>query len=126
GELGLVFCTPALVGLVAKIGRALPLAPRIALRDAARNRASAAPAISAVMAAVAGSVAIGLYFDSDRAQQASQYQPQLPLGYAQVWLPGSDDPADPASNAGQVEAAMRSALEVSDVHALGQVRCAPG
>ncbi len=43
GELGLVFCTPALVGLVARIGRLLPLAPRVALRDAARNRASAAP-----------------------------------------------------------------------------------
>ena len=67
GELGLVLCTPALVGLIARIGRILPLAPRIALRDAARNRAAAAPAISAVMAAVAGSVALGLYLDSDRA-----------------------------------------------------------
>ena len=30
----------------------LPLAPRIALRDTSRNRTAAAPAISAVMAAV--------------------------------------------------------------------------
>src|SRR5690606_31165260 len=37
GELGLVLCTPALVGFVARIGRILPLAARIALRDAARN-----------------------------------------------------------------------------------------
>ena len=43
GELGLVLCTPALVGLVARIGRLLPLAPRIALRDAARNRAVGRP-----------------------------------------------------------------------------------
>ena len=64
GELGLVLCTPSLVGLIARIGRILPLAPRIALRDAARNRAAAAPAISAVMAAVAGSVALGLYFEA--------------------------------------------------------------
>ncbi len=87
GELGLVFCTPALVGLVARIGRLLPLAPRVALRDAARNRASAAPAISAVMAAVAGSVALGLYFDSNRAQQESQYHAEVPHGFAQAYLP---------------------------------------
>src|SRR6266704_4822745 len=33
----------------ARIGRFLPLAPRIALRETSRNRAAAAPAISAVM-----------------------------------------------------------------------------
>src|SRR6266536_3535563 len=60
GEFGLVLCTPAIVGLVARAGRWLPLAPRIALRDTARNRTAAAPAISAVMAAVAGSLAIGV------------------------------------------------------------------
>ena len=38
GELGLVFGTPTLVGLLARAGRLLPLAPRIALRDASRNR----------------------------------------------------------------------------------------
>jgi putative ABC transport system permease protein len=59
-ELGLVLCTPALVGLVARAGRLLPLAPRIALRDTARNRTAAAPAISAVMAAVAGSLAVSV------------------------------------------------------------------
>jgi putative ABC transport system permease protein len=32
-ELGLVLCTPAFVGLVARLGGVLPLAPRIALRD---------------------------------------------------------------------------------------------
>jgi putative ABC transport system permease protein len=59
-ELGLVLSTPALVGLMARMGRLLPLASRIALRDTARNRTAAAPAISAVMAAVAGSLAIGV------------------------------------------------------------------
>jgi putative ABC transport system permease protein len=60
GELGLVFCTPAVVGLLARLGRFLPLAPRIALRDTSRNRAAAAPAVSAVMAAVVGSIAVGV------------------------------------------------------------------
>jgi putative ABC transport system permease protein len=38
------------------MGRWVPLAPRIALRDASRNRTAAAPAVSAVMAAVVGSL----------------------------------------------------------------------
>ena len=47
-------------GLLARLGRWLPLAPRIALRDTSRNRTAAAPAISAVMAAVIGSLAAGV------------------------------------------------------------------
>ena len=86
GELGLVLCTPAMVGLIARIGRILPLAPRIALRDAARNRAAAAPAISAVMAAVAGSVALGLYLDSDRAANEGSYYQPIPVGYASIYI----------------------------------------
>ncbi len=78
GELGLVLCTPSLVGLISRVGRILPLGPRIALRDAARNRAAAAPAISAVMAAVAGSVAIGLYFVSNTEQQREVYDQRMP------------------------------------------------
>ncbi|SCL30493.1 putative ABC transport system permease protein [Micromonospora nigra] len=80
GELGLVFATPTLVGLLARLGRFLPLAPRIALRDASRNRSSTAPAISAVMAAVAGSVALGVFLASDDARAEARYPPQLPSG----------------------------------------------
>ncbi|MFF3865285.1 FtsX-like permease family protein [Micromonospora sp. NPDC001898] len=88
GELGLVFATPTLVGLLARAGRWLPLAPRVALRDASRNRASAAPAISAVMAAVAGSVALGVYVASDDARTRAAYRPGLPYGH--VLVVGSD------------------------------------
>ncbi|MFI0791154.1 FtsX-like permease family protein [Micromonospora rubida] len=84
GELGLVFTTPTLVGLLARAGRWLPLAPRVALRDASRNRASAAPAISAVMAAVAGSVALGVYVASDDARTTVTYRPGLPYGHVMV------------------------------------------
>ncbi|HEX5543744.1 MAG TPA: FtsX-like permease family protein [Micromonospora sp.] len=84
GELGLVLCTPALVGLIARLGRGLPLAPRVALRDIARNRAAAAPAISAVMAAVAGSVALGVYYTADQARHVADYRPSLPHSYVGV------------------------------------------
>jgi putative ABC transport system permease protein len=126
GELGLVLCTPALVGLIARLGRLLPLAPRIALRDAARNRAAAAPAISAVMAAVAGSVAIGLYLDSDVAQQKATYQASAPLGTVTIFLPGlSDDPAapKPASRAA-IESTLHSTLPVLDIRPVQGFGCA--
>ncbi|MCW3844906.1 ABC transporter permease, partial [Micromonospora yasonensis] len=80
GELGLVFATPTLIGLLARAGRLLPLTPRLALREASRNRSSAAPAISAVMAAVAGSVALGVYLAGDEARQRAQWQPGIPPG----------------------------------------------
>ncbi|QOC94866.1 ABC transporter permease [Micromonospora craniellae] len=89
GELGLVFATPTLVGLLARLGRFLPLAPRIAVRDASRNRSSAAPAISAVMASVAASVALGAFLASDDIRTDQQYRPLLP---DRTVLVTADDP----------------------------------
>ncbi|MGW5579166.1 FtsX-like permease family protein [Micromonospora chokoriensis] len=89
GELGLVSCTPTLITTLARLGRLLPLAPRIALRDASRNRAAAVPAICAVMAAVASSVALGGYLASDGVRDARAYQPMLPTGHMLVYQNGS-------------------------------------
>ncbi|SCG70426.1 ABC transporter permease [Micromonospora coxensis] len=94
GELGLVFTTPTLVGLLARTGRLLPLAPRIALRDASRNRSSAAPAISAVMAAVAGSVAVGVWVASDDARSRAAWQPGVPPGHVVLYRAGSAEADD--------------------------------
>ncbi len=124
GELGLVFCTPALVGLVARAGRILPLAPRIALRDAARNRAAAAPAISAVMAAVAGSVALGLYYDSNREFNRQNYHQELPTGTVQVYFDYGNP--DHAVSVSAIEQAVRSSLPVTDVHQVRRLGCPPG
>ncbi|MEN8649674.1 FtsX-like permease family protein [Streptomyces sp. 21So2-11] len=79
-ELGIVALTPALVGLFGKIGGRLPLSPRLALRDAVRNRGRTAPAVAAVLAAVAGTVAVATYAASDDAQQRAAYEAQLPPG----------------------------------------------
>ncbi|MET7420261.1 FtsX-like permease family protein [Dactylosporangium sp. NPDC005555] len=83
-ELGLVVCTPSLVGLIARLGRRLPLAPRIAVRDLARNRSSTAPAISAVMAAVLGAVTVGVFLASDVQRQRDMQIKALPDGYAEL------------------------------------------
>ncbi|MEU4771785.1 FtsX-like permease family protein [Micromonospora sp. NPDC023644] len=119
GELGLVFATPTLVGLLARLGRSLPLAPRIALRDASRNRSSTAPAISAVMAAVAGSVAIGVYLASDDARSATMYRPALPSGTVLVTSHGPNEP--PALP--RVAEAARAHLGVRAVAPLAEPGC---
>jgi putative ABC transport system permease protein len=127
-ELGLVLCTPALVGLVARTGRVLPLAPRIALRDTARNRAAAAPAISAVMAAVAGSVALGMFIASDNARWDDLYEPGMPPGYVhigyEVW--SGDHPARlPEDQRAAVRAAMQATLPAERVVDVPGPACPP-
>ncbi|GAA3488480.1 ABC transporter permease [Streptomyces cremeus] len=79
-ELGVVALTPVLVGLFGRLGRWLPLSPRLALRDAIRNRGRTAPAVAAVLAAVAGSVAVATYAESHDAKQRAEYRAMLPYG----------------------------------------------
>ncbi|MEU9861757.1 ABC transporter permease [Streptomyces sp. NPDC047971] len=79
-ELGVVAMTPALVGLFGRTGRWLPLSPRLALRDAVRNRGRTAPAVAAVLAAVAGTVAVSTYTASSDAQNRAEYRASLPHG----------------------------------------------
>ncbi|WP_405736960.1 ABC transporter permease [Streptomyces sp. NBC_01537] len=79
-ELGVVALTPTLVGLFGRLGRWLPLSPRLALRDAVRNRGRTAPAVAAVLAAVAGTVAIATYMASYDQQSRDGYVAALPSG----------------------------------------------
>ncbi|MET9571513.1 ABC transporter permease [Streptomyces virginiae] len=79
-ELGIVALTPVLVGLFGRLGRWLPLSPRLALRDAVRNRGRTAPAVAAVLAAVAGTVAVATYQHSSDIQSRQEYVADLPHG----------------------------------------------
>ncbi|MFJ8298511.1 FtsX-like permease family protein [Streptomyces sp. NPDC094447] len=95
-ELGVVAMTPALVGLFGRTGRWLPLSPRLALRDAVRNRGRTAPAVAAVLAAVAGTVAVSTYMASEEAQRRAEYTAQLPHGTVAAFVNeegGRDVPA---------------------------------
>ncbi|MCP2307468.1 FtsX-like permease family protein [Kitasatospora paracochleata] len=92
-ELGMVLCTPILVGLFGRLGRLLPLSPRLALRDAVRHRGRTAPAVAAVMAAVAGSVAVGIYSASSDLEQRQEYVAAAPSGAVTLqngWGPTAD------------------------------------
>ncbi|MEJ3744048.1 FtsX-like permease family protein [Actinomycetes bacterium KLBMP 9797] len=127
GQFGLVLCTPALVGLIARLGRVLPLTPRIALRDTARNRAAAAPAIAAVMAAVAGSVAIGVILTADSARLDATYRASMPLGNARIThFDRSHDitKPDPIPDLDTVAATARRHLPAAGTAQIGWAVCA--
>lgn len=97
--IGLVILTPAIVGLVGRLGRFLPLAPRLAVRDAARHRGRSAPAMAAVLAAVSGSAALLLMFASMDDADRRDYTPQLPALSAAAYL--STSSAGPRASADQ-------------------------
>ncbi|MCX5070658.1 ABC transporter permease [Micromonospora lupini] len=121
GELGLVCCTPTLIGVLARLGRVLPLAPRIALRDASRNRAAAAPAICAVMAAVASSVALGGYLASDGARDARAYRPELPPGH--VLVAPDQSTRHPGPTLAQIDGTARARLGATAVAVVRTAAC---
>ncbi|MFD0261720.1 FtsX-like permease family protein [Kitasatospora indigofera] len=108
-ELGLVACTPWFVGLLGRVARALPLGPRLALRDAARNRGRSAPAVAAVMAAVAGAVAVLTFQSSSDAADRADYAAAAPNGAVvlrtQQVSPASVTAVAPGSSAASVAAA---------------------
>ncbi|MFE7562245.1 FtsX-like permease family protein [Kitasatospora sp. NPDC057500] len=92
-ELGMVALAPYLVGLFGRLGRWLPLGPRLALRDSVRHRGRTAPAVAAVMAAVAGSVAVGVYTSSSDEELRREYVatgPDHSVVLSAGWGAGSD------------------------------------
>ncbi|MFI1384401.1 FtsX-like permease family protein [Embleya sp. NPDC020886] len=113
-EFGLVACCPALIGATARLGRFLPLTPRLALRDAARSRPRSAPAMAAVMAAVAGSVVIAVVWSSQNADERNEYRPNAQENHVLVGFPGrmpmSGIPGEEVVSAGQAED-VRQAVE---------------
>ncbi|MER5642816.1 FtsX-like permease family protein, partial [Kitasatospora sp. NPDC002227] len=122
-ELGVVTLTPFLVGLCGRLGRRLPLGPRLALRDAVRHRARTAPAVAAVLAAVAGSVSVGIYTASSDAQARAEYRAAMPRGAVALQLYGESAKLSQARAA--VAGVMPGLGERADVAQAAYVFC-PG
>jgi putative ABC transport system permease protein len=79
-EIGLITAIGAVVALAARGAVRLPFVPRFALRDAARQRGRTAPAVAAVMAAVAGGTAALVFVASQSAHDEQEYRPAAARG----------------------------------------------
>ncbi len=114
--LGLIAAAGSIVELLARAARRLPVAARMALRDAARQRGRTAPAVGAVMAAVTGSVAISLYVAALDHHDHLTYRPSAAPGGVVLdltrWGPNGPEQPHPAA---QVEALLRANLPVDRV-----------
>ncbi|KPM55067.1 hypothetical protein ACG83_17190 [Frankia sp. R43] len=115
--LGLIAVGGVLVGLVARLAGTLPVAGRLALRDAARQRGRTTPAIGAVMAAVSASVAVSLFVAAMDDHDRRAYQPMLGDGVALISLfDDSRDQADVARELAGAERVLREHLPIRSVH----------
>jgi putative ABC transport system permease protein len=120
--IGLVIASPAIVGGAGRLGRFLPLTPRLALRDASRNRSRTAPAVAAILAGVTGATAITLYVAATDAKDRRQYQAVLPPSTAAVQLSSYDGGERRIADAEQARAAVERHLAVREVLTLSSPR----
>ena len=100
---------PWLVGVASRAASRLPTTPRLALRDAGRNRLRAGTAVSAVLAAVAGAAAMGIWVASDSANAERHYVQTVPEGYVAVTV---DHGAWPGGDFSTVEDALPTEMAV--------------
>ena len=112
-ELGLVLCAGALVTLVGRAAPRLGVAGRFALRDAARQRGRTAPAVAAIVAAIAGVVTAAVYVESGEHHRRAQYAPKGQLGTVVVAYRADGD--DAQERAAGVADALRGALPAREV-----------
>lgn len=88
GTLGFGAVSPWLLERLEGLSARMPTAGRIALRDTARARSRSAPIVTAILASLAATIAIGAYGASSDAEIAASYQPWLASD--QILIEGPD------------------------------------
>ena len=83
--LGVLLVIPALLVLFGRLAARLPVAPRMATRDAARHRSRSTPTVAAILAGVTALTAFSIGLASDTKQRVAQYQPQALPGEGTVY-----------------------------------------
>jgi putative ABC transport system permease protein len=78
GVLGFGACSPWLLERLEGPARRLPLAVRIAVRDTSRARTRNGPIVTAVLASVAGMIALSALLASQTAMSAERWRPPVP------------------------------------------------
>ncbi|WP_345215024.1 ABC transporter permease [Georgenia halophila] len=89
-EIGIIVAAGGIVTLIAKLAPRFPAAIRLALRDAGRQRGRTAPALAAVVAAVAGMAAVSVYVTSEAGYREAIYRPSLAEGTLEIGLTSLD------------------------------------
>jgi putative ABC transport system permease protein len=77
GTLGFGAVSPWLLERLEGVSARLPLAGRVALRDTARARSRSAPIVTAILASLAATIALGAYGASRDAEIVARYQPWM-------------------------------------------------
>jgi putative ABC transport system permease protein len=113
-EVGLILTLPAALALLARAARGGPLFLRLALRDADRHRLRTVPAVAAVTAAVAGSIAVQMFLTADDGRNAVLSQDRAPEDSLVLQLDASD-PLIPADG-DRWRAQVRRSLAGTGVH----------
>lgn len=124
GEIGLVLACGGIVAGLGRLARHLPLAWRFALRDAARHRGRTAPALAAVLIAVAGAGA-GLVYSSSQATYNVRSQ-TVGAAPGALTVAVSDPTGGPALTDGELET-LRSVVhdvvpDTGELHTVSTLR----
>ncbi|MGN6751054.1 MAG: FtsX-like permease family protein [Intrasporangium sp.] len=90
--IGALLVVPLVLALGGRRAHRLPLAARMAAREAGRLRGRATPTVAAIMAGAAVLTTVCIALQGDTLRKAKEYQPVLADGQAMVYPPGGPDP----------------------------------
>jgi putative ABC transport system permease protein len=89
GTLGFGACGPWLLERLEGLAGRLPVAGRIAFRDTARARSRSSPIVTAVLAGLAATIALGAWTTSRDAEEIAHWTPQLHADELVITGPGA-------------------------------------
>lgn len=98
--LGFGLTSPFLLERIGRLAGPLPIGPRLAVRDTARFRSRGGPLVTAILAGLAMSVAVGGVLASIDAVDRERYRPVLRTDQLVVAGPGADRVARAAASRG--------------------------
>jgi putative ABC transport system permease protein len=122
--LGALMIVPLLLVVIAGVAARLPVALRMATRDAARHRSRTVPTVAALMAGVAVLTIGAIATSSDTQQQRQDYSASAPVGQAVVYFDHHQDPR--GSETRQTVTEADSALRTVLVESVGSREVSPG
>ena len=83
---GALMLVPLVLVVAGRLASRLPVAARMATRDAARHRARSVPTVAAIMAGAIALTAFSIGLASDTEQSLREYLPQQPAGEGTIYV----------------------------------------